>query len=93
MEYLRRRDPVDVLLVPVRVDQLLIAGAMSQDPKLYLRVVRIQEDIPFLRHEYFPYQPSQLHTHRNILQVRFRTADPPCGRDRLVELGQALYRY
>ena len=76
---------MDIFLLPVRLDQIGVAGTMRQYPKLDLRVIRIHKHIPVLRYEHLPYQPSKLHTHRNILKVRLCTAKPSGRRDGLVE--------
>ena len=77
---------MDVLRVLVRRNQLLIAGTMRQYPQLNLRIIRVHEHAPFLRHEHLADQPSQFHAHRDVLQIRIRAADTPGGRDGLVEL-------
>ena len=87
MEYLGRRDAMDVRIHPVRLNQLLIPGHMGQHTQLDLGIVRIREQIPLLRDKSPADQPAQLHAHGNILQVRLRGADPARRRDRLVQGG------
>ena len=48
---------------------------MGQHAKLDLGIVCVQKYKARLRHKDLADQPSKLHTHRNILKIRFRTAD------------------
>ena len=76
---------MDVLRIPVGLDQPFISGKMCQHTKLDLGIVRVHEDTARLRHKNFPDQPAKFHPNRNILKVRLGTADPACGCDRLIE--------
>ena len=86
VEHLGRRNPVDVLLLLVGIDQMAVPGTMGQHAQLNLRIIRVYEDESVFRDEYLANQSSQFYTDRNILQVRLRTAQSSGCRDRLVEL-------
>ena len=86
MEYLRSGDGVDILRGIVRCDQTLIAGHVREDSKFDLGVIGIHEYPVFPGDKYFSDGPSQLHAHRNILQVRISAAEPSGGGDGLMEL-------
>ena len=58
---------------------------MGQDAQFDLGIIRIHKYISVLRHEYLADQSSKFHPHRDILQVRFRAAQPPCGCHGLIE--------
>ena len=77
---------MDVLLLPVGLYELPVAGTVGQDSQLDLRVVRVHKHIALLGHEHLPDQPAQLHPHRDVLQVGFCAADPSRGGDGLIEL-------
>lgn len=85
MEYLGRGHAVDIPCFPVGPDQLFITGTMGQDAKFDLGIIRIHKYISVLRHEYLADQAPELHPHRNILQVRFRAAQPSGGCHGLIE--------
>ena len=85
LKHLRRCHSVNILCLPVCLDQMCVSGTMRQYTQLNLRIIRINKYIAFLRHKYFPDQPSQFHSYRNILQIRFCTADPPGRGNRLIK--------
>ena len=72
MEHLGCRNPMDIRVTFVRLDQLLVPGNMREHTKLDLGIVRVRKQIVVLWHKYLADQPSQLCTHRNVLQIRFR---------------------
>ena len=85
MKNLRSCHPVDILCFPVRFDQHLISGKMGKNTQFNLRIIRIQKYKTIPWNKYFSDQTSQFHTHRDILQIRFRTADSSCRSDRLIK--------
>ena len=85
VEYLGSCHPVNISRFTICLDQLLITGTMRQNTKLDLRVIRIHKDTTFFWHKYFTDQTSKFHTHRDILQIRFCTADTSCSCDRLIK--------
>ena len=85
MEYLRCCQAVDILCLSVCLDQFLVPGHMREYSKFDLRVVCIQKYKTIFRHKNFADQPSEFHSDRNVLKVRFRTADTSRRCDRLVK--------
>ncbi len=77
---------MDVLGLVVSLYEPLVPRHVGQNPKLDLGIIRIHEHKALLRHEDLPDLPTQGHADRNVLKIRFRTADPPRRRDGLVEL-------
>ena len=76
---------MDILRFPVCLDQHFIPGHMRQHAQFDLGIIRIHKHISILRQKYLPDQTSEFHTDRNILQIRFRTADPSGRRHSLVK--------
>ena len=85
MEYLRRRDRVDVLRLSVCLDEVLVIRHMRQHTQLNLGIISVNQHTALARYKQLPDLASQLHTHRNVLQVRLCTADTSCRCDRLVK--------
>ena len=78
---------MDILSLPVSLDQFLVARHMGQHPQLDLRIVRVQENKSIFRHKHFADQSSQFHPHRDILKIGLCAADPSCSGDRLIKGG------
>ena len=76
---------MDVLCFPICLDQFLISGHMCKDSQLDLRIIRIQEHESVFRHKNLTDQSSKFHPDRNILKIRFCTADPSGCRNRLIK--------
>ena len=85
MEDLGSRDGMNVIRMAVGSNQPLISGHMRQDTKLDLGIVSVDEDAALLRNKYLPNFTSQLHTNRDVLKIRLRTADSSRSRDGLVK--------
>ena len=58
---------------------------MCQNTKFNLRIIGIHKSISFFRNKYFTDQTSKFHSYRNILKIRFSTADSSGRRNRLVK--------
>ena len=67
MEHLGSSHPMNILRLTVGFDQMLIAGAVGQDPQFDLRIIRIHKHKAVLWYKYLTDQSPQLHSHRNIL--------------------------
>ena len=85
MEYLRRRRPVNILCIPVCLDELLIPGQMRQHAQLDLRIIRIHKHKTGLWQKCLADQSSQFNPHRDVLEIRLRAGNPAGRCDRLVE--------
>ena len=85
VEYLRRRRPVNILCIPVCLDELLIPGQMRQYAQLDLGIIRIHKHKTGLWQKCLADQSSQLNPHRDVLEVRLRAAKASRRRDGLIE--------
>ena len=85
MEYLRRRRPVNILCIPVCLDELLIPGQMRQYAQLDLGIIRIHKHKNRSLAKCLADQSSQLNPHRDVLEVRLRAAKASRRRDGLIE--------
>ena len=85
VKYLRSSQTMNILCLLISLNQFLIPGHMSQHTKFNLGIIRIQENTILRRNKDLSDQPSKLHTYRNILKVRLRTADPSGGCNGLVK--------
>ncbi len=77
---------MDILSLPVGVDQPLVPGHVGQHPQFDLGIIRVHKGVALLRHKDLADLPPQLHAHRNVLKVWFCAADAACGCDSLVKL-------
>ena len=66
---------------------------MCQNTKFNLRIIGIHKSISFFRNKYFTNQTSKFHPYRNILKIRFGTADSSGRRNRLVKFSMLRTRY
>ena len=87
MEHLRRREGVEILPGQKCLPHHLIPGHMGQEPQLHLGVVRVHQYMTRRRHEHAPDPAAHLRPGGNILQVRLRGGQTPCGRHRHLEAG------
>ena len=85
MEYLRRRRPVNILCIPVCLDELLIPRQMRQHAQLDLRIIRIHKHKTGLWQKCLADQSSHFNPHRDVLEIRLRAAKASRRRDGLVE--------
>ena len=68
-----------------RVDERLVIGHMREHPKLYLRVVRVNERKALIGNEHFSEFPAKLKPDGYVLQIRLGGAYSSRGRYGLVE--------
>ena len=85
MEYLRRRRPVNILCIPVCLDELLIPGQMRQHAQLDLGIICVHKHKTALWQKCLADQSSQFNPHRDVLEVGLRTAKASRRRDGLIE--------
>ena len=79
------RAAMDVLLLEEGVHQGALAAEVGQHAELDLRVVRREEDEAVLRHKTGPDPAALFSADGDVLEVGLVAAQPPGGRDRLVE--------
>ncbi len=78
---------MDVLAAAEGLDEGRVLRKVGQDPQLDLAVVRGQETETRLGHEGLPDPSSLSSSDGDVLEIRVRGREPPCGRHRLVLLG------
>ena len=86
-EHLRCGRAVDVLVVAEGGQQRGVLRQVGQHPQVDLGVVRRQKHAALAGDKGLPHLPSQLASHRDILQVGVAGGQPPGGGARLVEAG------
>ena len=86
MEDLRGRHGMNIARILIRCDQLRITRERCKDTELDLRIVGVDEDAAWLRHENGAEASTKLRTHRDVLQVRIRRRDTARRRHHLIKL-------
>ena len=86
-EDLQRRPLVEVGPLAERVDEHRIFRKVREDPELDLRIVRRDQHVPRIGDERAADLAPERRPDGDVLEVGIAAAQPPGGRDRLVEAG------